>query len=542
MHKPYDDRGTGAPSTKRFDLAHFLKWIILILLVILLLAQLATGELALLARAEGFSWLILLLKVFLILALVYLMWVQRDLKCQLTDPSGCTQEEPDATSGKLLVKVRGTAAGFGFGSYTLDLRKDGDPPLGVPVTYPGGGGSGASPVVASELGQIDTTALSDGTYEVVLTVHPIGLGTPKVCTLAFNLLKTFVYISRVADITVLSTTPTLGNANPFDPLAELRLDLAPDFPPRSVGGTMTMDGAAYVYECAGRKIEKYEIRYAPAPTPGSEQTQPALDAPIPAAFANLVSPLPLEYLGPDYYQPWTRVGPAPTNLINSWKSFTIGGTTYHKLKAGEWNSADAGNGRFSLLLTVRDTAGHMYHDIQHVWLDNQPIRGKIVKFQWKNTETGSWEDIPKCEDLSMKKIGTVRILGLAWDPVIDEDWWPPTAPNDNFGHYYLNFWKQFGGVQSLTGKITNRVPALPATPPVATPTDADADVLAEWDLTSLDAGPAPSPYTPPTDPQLYRGESCSYTLRLYVTDNTVVNESTTHYIWDHEAVKIINDL
>ncbi|WP_428634943.1 hypothetical protein [Sedimenticola sp.] len=542
MDSNSDKRPTDSVEKSTFDFAHFIKWIILVFLILLLIAQLSTGEAARLAKGDEPSWLILLLKLLLIAGVIYLMKVQKDLKCQLTDPSGCTQEEPDPVNGILIVRVRGTAAGFGFGSYTLDLRKDGDPPLGVDVSYPGGGGSGSSPVVSGELGQIDTTTLSDGAYEVLLTVYPVGAGAPKTCSIGFNLLKTFVYISRVAEIPALSTTPTLGNANPYDPLAELRLESAPDYPFRSVGGKMSMDGSAYVYECAGRMIEKYEIRYTQVSAPSGEPGQPAPDAPIPPAFTNTVSPLPLEYLGPDYYAPWTRVGPAPTNLINSWKSVTVGTNTYHKLKEGKWNSAAAGSGRFSLLLTVTDTASHLYHDIQHVWIDNHPIKGKIVKFQWKNPKTGKWEDIPKCEDLSMKKHGTIRIIGLAWDPVIDEAWWPATAPNDNFGHYNLAFWKQFGAAQALTGDINSRVPALPAATPVAVPGDADAEVLAEWDLTSLDGGIAPSPYTPPADPLLYQGESCSYTVRLFVTDTTVVNESTTHHIWDYEAVKIVNDL
>jgi len=511
--------------------------------LLLLWAEIAAGEFRRLAT----GWLprgILGLKLSLIALICVLIRVQRDLKCEITDPTDCTAEEPDPAAGKLIVRVQGTASGIFFGTYTLAIQKDGDPPIAGVVNYPGGGGSGSAPVVNGELGQINTTGLSDGAYTITLTVYPAGPGSSKTCTTTFNLLKVIVYISRVAKVPAISMAPTPNNANPFDPAAELRTP--PGFGLVSVGGGMTMEGAAYIYECAGRKIKNYEIRYARVLTPGSEPAQPPTDAAIPATWpvANRVAPLPLEYTIPDEYQPWTRVGPAAMDLINSWKTMTIGATTYYKLNAGSWDSSAAGSGRFSLLLTAEDTTAgpHRYHDIQHVWFDNKPIIGQIVKFQWFNPDTGMWEDIPPCEDLSMKKFGKIRIMGLAWDPVIDEAWWPASAPNDNFGYYRLDYWKQFGATQSLTGNITTRVPALPALPPVPIPTAANAGELATWDLTSLDAGPIPAPYVPPPDPQIYRGESCTYILQLYVTDTTIVNEGTTHYTYMQVPVKIVNDL
>ncbi len=289
------------------------------------------------------------------------------------------------------------------------------------------------------------------------------------------------------------------------------------------------------------------LRGSGSAAPGPDPSQPAKGDPIPAIWSPADNVVLLDYPSPNHYKPWTRVGPMATDLINSWKTFTIGMNTYFKLKPGNWNSGTAGNGRFSLLLTADDTTGVTYHDIQHVWIDNRPILGEIVKFQWKNPDTNSWEDIPKCEDLSMKKFGKIRIVGLAWDPLIDDAWYTPPAapdvPNDNFGHYDLHFWKQFGGVHPLTaGNITTRVPALALVSPVPVPGPADADVLVEWDLTALDAGLAPSTYSPPADPKLYRGESCTYTLRLYVEDTTVVPGPGRHFKYDYESAKIINDL
>jgi hypothetical protein len=89
------------------------------------------------------------------------------------------------------------------------------------VSYPGGGASGSTPVINGELGQITTTSLIDGAYEIILTVYPAGPGSPKTCNTSFNLLKVIVYVSRVAKVPAISMAPTVGNPNPFDPAAEL---------------------------------------------------------------------------------------------------------------------------------------------------------------------------------------------------------------------------------------------------------------------------------------------------------------------------------
>ena len=459
--------------------------------------------------------------------------IKEPLKCELTDPTGCTAEETNQTAGINFVRVMGTASGGGFGSYTLEILQSGSPIPGVSVAYPGGGGSGTIPVVSGELGQINTTSLVDGAYTIRLTVHSAGPGMPVICTktLDFTLLKVIVYMNKVGAIT---TDP-----QPLDPAAELRTTGVP----KAVGGSVGIVGAAYVYGCIDRKIKKYDIRTKQVTAPGTEPAQPATDDPIPAGWST-IPPLPLEYTLPSQYQTWTRVGPAPQELINTWKTFTVGGTTYYALHAERWSSAV--NGRYSLLLVVEDTAtptNHRYYDIQHVWFDNKTVICQIVKFQrLVSTAPEVWADIPTCMDLLMS-LGTIRIVGLAWDPIIDQAWWPPIAPNDNFDYYRLNYWKQFGPSHVLKGDTHVRVPALPALPPVAIPTSADAGELARWDLTTLDAGMPPSPYAPPADPKIYRLESCTYNLQLFVTDSTAVNnDSTTHYSYHDVPVKIINDL
>ena len=458
--------------------------------------------------------------------------IKEPLQCELTAPAGCTAEEANQAAGSYFVRVMGTVSGGGFASYTLEILQSGSPIPGVSVTYPGGGSSGTMPIVAGELGQINTTSLIDGAYTIRLTVHSGGPGMPVICTetLDFTLLKVIVYMNKVGKIT--------ADPQPLDPAAELRAAGVP----RAVGGTISIEGAAYVYGCLDRKIKKYDIRTKQVVAPGTEPAQPATDDPAPVGWS-IIPPLPLEYTLPSQYQPWTRIGPASRDLVNSWKTFTTGGTTYYALNAGQWGST--ASGRYSLLLIAEDTAtpaNHRYYDIQHIWLDNKSIYAtvQIVKFQ--RLIGGVWSDIPPCMDLQVS-MGKIRILGLAWDPIIDEAWWPPVAPNNNFDYYRLDYWKQFGPSHELLGNTSVRVPALPALPPVVTPTPADAGELAQWDLTTLDAGAPPSPYAPAADPKIYRGESCAYSLQLFATDSTAVNDNgTTHYRHHQVAVKIVNDL
>jgi hypothetical protein len=513
------------------DISAWIKYILLFLLILLLIGEIGSGEFSRFAEAGWLTWVILLIKLILIAGLVALICVQRNLNCEITDPTGCTEEEPDPAEGILFVRVKGTASGAVFGHYTLEIQKDGDPPIPGVVIYPGGGASGTAPVINGELGRINTTSLSDGAYTITLRVYPAGPGSPKPCTTTFNLLKVIVYINRAggAPAVVLPA----GNNNPFDPTAELAVTNVP----RSIGGLITIKGSAYIYECAMRKIKKYEIRFANVTTPGGEPPQPPSGAAIPANWPAANQAAMLEYTNPDQYQPWTRVGPAATDLVNTWNTFTIGSNTYYKLSPGKWNSGVAGSGRFSLLLTAEDTTALTYHDIQHVWLDNRDISVQIAKFQRWNSNTSAWEDIPPCTDLLLS-FGNIRVVGLAWDPLID-DAFPIAAPNDNFDHYDLYFWKQFSpNVDYIVTGSLNRVPNLP---PLTPPTAADADELGIWDLSQLDALNMAS--TVNASNRLARTGACTYTIELYATDYTLVNDgATTHYHYYPVPVKIVNDL
>ena len=249
---------------------------------------------------------------------------------------------------------------------------------------------------------------------------------------------------------------------------------------------------------------------------------------------------------------------APTNLLNTWGSCTIFGFTYPSLAAHNWQSRTAtnGGGYFKLLLATEDTAGNVYYDTQKIWIDNHSVIAKIVKFQ--REINGVWTDIPNCTDvmLSWKKL---RIIGIAWDALINPAY-PIVPPNDNFKSYELSYTKQFVG-GSVTFMSSNpRVPSpliFPLIPPFPLTgsipiAPANADILAEWDLSTLDAGPTilagcPNPIPDAAHPkahpnQLYRKCECTYTIVLRVSDSTKGSELWLHDTSDTESLKIINDL
>lgn len=529
-----------SPVQKRRDVPHSIKWVLLIFLLILLFLELFSGEYGrLFTHKSPLIWLVLSVKLLLILLIILLMRVQRSLKCAITAPDGCTEEKPDTVNGLLFITVRGTASGGAFGYYTVDIQKDGGAPYAGIVTYPGGGSSGGSPVVNGDLANINTTALSDGEYTITLRVYPVGNGPVKVCSITFNLLKVAVWINSVEDV--------VPDPNIFDENATLR-DVSGEL---SFGGSLNILGSAYIYECDDRKVQQVEMRYARLPFGAAIPSQPASNTAIPAAWPStqLLAP-PLVY-DPSKYYPWTRIGMAPTGLLNTWGTCNIP-PIYPRLIPQRWYSRNAtggaadGGGYFKLLLITQDTSASVYYDSQLVWVDNHQVQAQLVKFQ-RFTDNG-WEDLPSCTDLLMSW-GRLRIIGIAWDALIDHTY-PATRPNDNFNRYGITYAKQFvPGPISITIppiQATQRVPS-PLTFPLNTgsvPGGADADVLVEWDLAELDAGTSPLPgcSNPPAPHELYRGCECTYTITLHVSDFTLGTEPGVHSTYDIEAVKIINDL
>ena len=318
----------------------------------------------------------------------------------------------------------------------------------------------------------------------------------------------------------------------------------------SVGGVLDLTGTAYVYGCL--EVASVEVLYSRVAFPGPGPSQPAFNAPVPPAWppGNTLNP-PLVY-DPSKYYPWTRIGELPAELLNDWSTCVLFATTYPALAPVPWDSYTTtggvnSGGRYFLLLVVTDNATptpNTYYDLQRTWVDNWAVVCQIVKFQMFNGTT--WVDLPPCTDLLLS-YGKIRIIGLAWDALIDNAW-PATAPNDNFNQYSLAYLKQFSGAWSSIPIATpnQRVPNVLIFPP-GHPNAGDADVLAEWDLTTLDAGVSPGDCNTPAPPlnQLYRGCSCTYTLELGVSDNTVTNttsDAALHNPTMEVPIKIVNDL
>lgn len=507
------------PSEKVKDLPGCIKYILLFFLILLLLAEIYAGEFRKFPDWGRTVWAILFIKLLLIAILIWLIKVQKKLKCQITAPTSgsCVKEESDIPSGKVFVRVKGTASGVVFGHYTLEVTQDGDPPIAGIVTYPAGGGG--VQVTNGDLGQINTVSLIDGAYTITLRVFPAGAGSPKVCTQTFNLLKVIVLIDQVGKIPTVTMVPTADNHNPFDPTAELRKDFAAAPPPDnqlvSIGGTISVDGMAYIYGCAGRKITKYEIRQARVAAPGTEPPQPPTLAAIPATWpiANRIQLL--EYTLPDHYQPWTRLGIAPSNLIKSFSTFTFGGTTFFYLKDGKWNSGSVASGRYSLLLSAEDSIGAVFHDIQHVWLDNQPVVAMITGI----------ENVLPCAELTLSQFKAgMKVLGIAWDRLIDAAF-PDVAPNDNFASYNLTLHKQGGGQFAVPiAAPTTRV-IVPFRKSGPNPAASEAGELANFDIISvLDAGSTGTGGDP--NVRIPRKTGCAYYFVLNVSDKTRLNDDT----------------
>jgi hypothetical protein len=524
----------------RRNLAHLIKWIILILLVLLVVAQLATGELDQLRERVASSWLILLLKLVLIAIVIYLMRVQRSLRCEITEPKGCAALEYDAATDSAVVVVRGTAAGSIFASYDLALELSGTP-MTVTVDYPGGGGSGVTPVTGGELGRIHVETLEPTTgYKVILTVHDTAGGT-KTCTSLFDLQDKVVYIEAIGAV----PAQTVG-AHPGDPSQPLKLvketpgaPSVPDDPEDSVGGSISVEGGADVFGC-DRQMNEWALHYRPVASGNDPWQADAAgvwddirvlpiwnaDPNHPRRYLSLLNLIPNFVLHGELTRQWT-----PRQVLQS--LFPVTYAARRVTTPADWNTAGALlNGRYTVRLRVKhdQMAGggpiQELYDAATVWIDNRQILGRITALAVAGGGT-----LTACEELRLSQFVAggskldMEIIGRAWDPIIVDTYPKTVPPNDNFGHYDLSFKKDGSSSWlSIASHETTPVPAdreltLPAPPN-------DVGTLASWDVVgALDAGPAPPGGAPPAAyPKLYRGDRCAFLIRLYVTDKTWIND------------------
>lgn len=572
------------PTKPNYDLPARIKYILLVLLILLLLAEIWSGEFTKLRDGATISWLILSIKLLLIWLLIWLIRVQRRLICKITSPTGCTEEVINHDIGGLSVEVIGSAKGATFSHYTLEWRQvegqdcqDNSDWSSDGVVYPGGGGTGGSPVTNGTLGWINTTTWNPGSYEIRVCVYSYISGAQhKCCCIQFDLFKKLVWIERVA---INPGAPVLTPPGPFDPDAPI-VNGNPDGIVVPVGGCVTIEGSAWVGECNNRKIKCFDLRFAAGFLPGPEQ--PGFN---PGAYTTSLLTGPVCYTPPDESgkrAPWNMVigRELTTKLVKT--QIDLFGTPVDvwKLKDYCFDSASklpecpdvhhhCHSGKYTLLLEVEDTLGNMTYDTQHVWFDNKPIH---VHF----TGIGGLE---KCSDMALSKFlpagapctssWPADLMGIVYDEYIDEA--DTTYPSDNFDYYRLYITKQGGPTYQvpITPDLINfSDPSHPklgrervgdpgkrceesisgCSPVVTYPTDPVSDILTKLDLRIFDevcVGSTASPYTPPPGFALKRNTCCGYSFQIYARDKTWSDgwSGGYHHHWSPPwAVCICNDL
>ncbi len=481
----------------------------------------------------------------------------RPLIAQINTPTELQCVNPVAVPGcpsVIGVQITGIASGANFNHYALSYSWSGGFPVNDAVVYPDCSRPPANPsspvaVNGGVLGYLDVTMLPPGQtdFKIYLDVYDSGAGHLQV-TRDFQLKTVAVEITAVAKVNTVTAEdaflhPMIGP--PAGIIKQIKDGVVPDPNPlvteRSVGGTFSVDGSAYVVGC-NRLMTQYKLVQFPV--------NPNVAVPSFASAAGGTNLIPDVVYGDNpVTHPWSSgcLGSITPNIIENgdlvafWETrfCPIPPHTVPKVEGGFWTSNPL-NGRFVIFLEVDDRALPLgtypgtlaATDQVTVWIDNQPPIAKI----------NSIGGITGCGDLRLSDYQniTAEIRGVAWDPPIDVTA-PQKAPNDNFGSYSLGFQKD--GDPSAGGSIP------PATPGVRVPNawpgpllPADEGTLANWDIISaLDGGTGP---LPPHSPKLQRGTRCAYVFSLSVVDTTHVGDSGNHNSAGPVlyAINVINDL
>ncbi|HET6764354.1 MAG TPA: hypothetical protein VFH27_11800 [Longimicrobiaceae bacterium] len=487
------------------------------------------------------------------------------LRCQLTRPFGCFEEQPILEIQDIGVPVTGTAIGAFFGGYTLEWRmvegEGCDGPHGwssVGVVYPGNAAMGGAPVLNGTLGWIKTRLLPARSYEVRICLRTSRAGAaPPCCCIIFNLFKRFVWINRVGAAWV-------GNDGVFD--ADAPLVYPPAGNPAShlvpVGCCVNVHGAAWVGECNDRRIRCFSLHYAPGFLPGP--IDPAFDRSV---YTPLPGQPPVCYTPPDEAEKRAQPNELTANdsiLTTQWQQVTVDYSPLfnlppHTVEHKEWQlqphcfdssllpacldaAHGCGSGRYTLLLDVEDTVGNHYYDTQHVWFDNKALHLSLAGLQ----------GLESCETLSMREVNRGQPCGQPWPlPVLGtayDEYIVPTDhsyPSDNFDFYTLTITRNCGGpsysvpitrdlVNFDRDIVTGAIDPLKGTAHVGVPAPVCAcdpslgpahhGVLTLLDMRIFDATCAPllpAPFRPPPGFALQRGERCAYAIQLCGQDKTV---------------------
>ncbi len=487
------------------------------------------------------------------------------LRCELTNPTGCFEEQPILQIQDLGVPVTGTAMGAYFGGYTIEWRMvEGEPCDGLKgwnsdgVVYPGNAAAGSAPVMNGTLGWIKTRLLTARSYEVRICVRTSRPGTaPPCCCIIYNLFKRFVWINRVGAAWV-------GGGGVYDPNAPLVYPPLPD--PSShlvpVGCCVNVHGAAWVGECNDRRIKCFSLHYAPGFLPGPTET-----GFNPAVYTALPGQAPVCYTPPDEAEKRAQPNELTANdsiLTTQWQQVVIDYSYLfnlppHTIEHKEWKlqprcfhstslpacldaTHTCASGRYTLLLDVEDTVGNHYYDTQHVWFDNKELHVKLA----------GPEGLEPCQEMSMREFTgnkpcaspwPLAVMGTAYDEYIDP--MDLSYPSNNFDYYTLSITRNCGGptwsvpitrdlVSFDKDIVTGQEDPLKGTAHVGIPAPvcacdpqlgpAQHGVLTLLDMRAFDATCAPllpPLFRPPPGFALQRGECCAYSIQLYARDKTV---------------------
>ncbi len=493
-------------------------------------------------REKELNLFTLILLLFLVALLIWLILRQRHfvcLKCDLTKPTDCIHGDTALLAGYVLEPIVGTATGFGFSHYELELLWNGVTGIPDAVVYADLAGNpdtalatGNHQVNNGTLGFVDLQQAALGAGVDLLTstsfevrLHVVGIGhSRQTCTTAFSVSAARAYIKYIGGAWAHEVTVT---DEPLRVVDDGVSALA------TVGGSISVRGAANVYGCALEKIAEYHVWAIPDPT--FTFAQPVNNSAIvPGADWLAVATVVYADDGQRNYNMLDGM-PDPDFLTNvgwftrqvcvwfDWLDpFCMNVPDLHEF----WWPSGA-SGKYTFLLQVIDTAGNTYYDIQRAWIDNETIRGKIQ----------GPAGVGPCADIFMLDVpgGVIAIEGYATDPlIVPGDLTQPTS--DNFKEYRVGFRKQGAAADEWLDipLAAGSYPALSPTLPVPDRAtwsggvgDPPASVLAEWDLRWLDA--ATNPHGLPADQLLAEGESCSYDIVLKVWDKTIVNEHHNHW-------------
>jgi hypothetical protein len=524
-----------------------IKVIILLILIAILIAYWfgQIGPFGTRGEYDLWAWLILLLMIAL---LIYLICRQKHfvmLNCGVTDPTGCKHGDPSILAGRVLERIKGTASGIGFSRYELELVFHGTTTIPAGIVYADAAGNpapaltfGNHQVNSGTLGFVDVQQAMIGAgadflnwtdYEVKL--HVVGIDSSrKHCQSSFQLAAARAYIKTVGG----AWAHTYSNPN--EQLCRVPPPVGHAIDPASVAPGIYVTGSARFYGCSTDEIAEVHMWAIPddnfsfaQPVPGTAIVAPPGSQKISEVFYttaaqrnfNVLDSTTDEGVILTYNPGWTTRSECFPNMFPPPTDFCF---PVPDIVARTWSD---GTGKYTLLLAVKDTAGHTFFDIQRVWLDADFPVALI-------TSIGG---LSGCLDLRLSdfKGKKCEIRGVAWDAAIRAadavDAATAGHPNDNFTGYSMSFQRNGtpGGVAIPPAVAPpTRVPDVWSNAPLPPGSE---DVLAQWDIVTAIDGAGPH--------QLARGTRCAYNISLSVSDNTLRGSNSAPFNY---AINIINDL